>query len=347
MMPVSTVCRSCLRRSARIPALLLVAPAAPLHAQELLQNNSFESPVAPLTGNNFYTTIPNWTVANLTPVVSQPYNIVRPSTGYTGGPATTPSGGGSQYLDINSAGGDLIQTFTAPGDGIVTISGYFSVRDFAQAISSTLITLKDNTGATVGTAGTTFAASDPLGTWKQAKTMFLPVKSGVTYKFDAYIDNYINMDIASVYFYPAISVSKTVVPFSDPIEGTTNPKFIPGGFTTDTWTVTEPSTYTSTAMVLTMATPPNSELVVSDYGGAGSGPAAFGPGSSGLTYAFTSLAGNTDSIDFSNNNASTWTYAPTIGSNGSDPAVTNVRVRPSGSVAPGSTFTVALHFRIK
>jgi len=97
--------------------------------------------------------------------------------------------------------------------------------------------------------------------------------------------------------------------------------------------------------------PANTSLRVVDIGGAGSGPVAFvdGATSSGLTYAFTSLASATDDIEFSNDGGTTWTYTPVAGTYGCDTAVTNLRVNPKGTfvadaATPDPSFT--LRFRI-
>ena len=330
-----------------VAVAVVILACQPARAQELLANGSFESPVAPSNGNNFYATIPGWTITNLTSAQSTPFNIILAYAGYPDSPTTTPTDGGAQYVDVVNASGYFNQSFIPPGDGIVTISGYFSTRDAPRNLSNTVITLKDNTGTVIGTASTSFTTSDPNTLWKQAKTQFIPVKAGTTYTYLAYVDDYANLDGASVYFYPAITVTNTSTPYSDPVNDTTNPKYLPAGLTTDTWTVSQPASYTSTALVMTMATPANTELVTSDYASAGSGPASFGAGASGLSYSFTSLANTADSIDFSNDHGTTWNYAPTVGSAGTDPTVTDIRVHPTGSVAPGSTMTVAVHFRIK
>ena len=101
-------------------AALLAAPligASPAAAQQLLQNRSFESPSTPANGNNFYTTIANWTLINVSPAQAQPFNVIRPWSGYANNPTATPTGGGAQYFDVNSASGDLRQTVTVPGPG--------------------------------------------------------------------------------------------------------------------------------------------------------------------------------------------------------------------------------------
>jgi trimeric autotransporter adhesin len=86
---------------------------------------------------------------------------------------------------------------------------------------------------------------------------------------------------------------------------------------------------------------------VADIGTAGSGPAAFVAGTTGLTYSFLSLASATDDIEFSNNSGASWTYTPVAGVNGADPAVTNVRMRPKGVMAASSTLTFRLRYRVK
>jgi hypothetical protein len=56
---------------------------------------------------------------------------------------------------------------------------------------------------------------------------------------------------------------------------------------------------------------------------------------SGLTYTFGDLASAGDDLEFSNNVGATWTFNPTAGANGCDPAVTHVRVNPKGIFARG------------
>ena len=83
-------------------------------------------------------------------------------------------------------------------------------------------------------------------------------------------------------------------------------------------------------------------LRVVDYDGANPGPIAFvdGSASSGLSYTFMNLASSTDDVDFSSDGGSTWNYSPVDVGDGTDPAVTDFRVRPKGifdaSTAGGS-----------
>lgn len=328
-------------------AAWLLAPS-PARAQELLSNRSFETPVAPANGNNFYTTIANWTVVNVTPAQAQPFNIIKPWAGYVGNPTATPTGGGAQYFDVNSAAGNLRQTVTIPAQGMVDFSGWFSVRDSQQALSGLTINLRNSGGTVIATSSTSFLATDPIGLWKQVSSANFPVTAG-TYTFEVVLPDPANFDLASLVFKPTLTVVKTSAAYSDPYNGTTNPKLIPGGVVEYTLTTTSPSAYTvtSNSITVTDTTPAGMELIVANIGGAGSGPAAFTAGSSGLTYSFSSLASGGDNIDFSNNNGSTWTYNPSADANGADPNVTDIRLRPQGTMAASSTFTFRVRYRVK
>jgi hypothetical protein len=88
------------------------------------------------------------------------------------------------------------------------------------------------------------------------------------------------------------------------------------------------------SIVLTNATPADTELNVADIGSAGNGRADFAAGSSGLTYSFGSLASATDHIGFSNNN-------------GADAAVTNICFCLQGTMAASAAVTLRLRYRIK
>jgi hypothetical protein len=145
-----------------------------------------------------------------------------------------------------------------------------------------------------------------------------------------------------------LAIAKTSVAYSDPSNGTTNPKLIPGGFADYSLVVTAPAgtSPTNNSVIVTDAIPANLSLFVGTYA-PGPGPIAFTPGSSGLTYSFTSLANAADDLEFSNNGGASWAYTPTADANGVDVNVTHVRVRPKGSMAPGSSFTINLRARVK
>ncbi len=145
-----------------------------------------------------------------------------------------------------------------------------------------------------------------------------------------------------------LSIAKTSAVYSDPVNGLTNPKLIPGGFANYALTVTAPAgtSVTNNSIIVTDALPANLRLFVGTYA-PGPGPVRFTAGSSGLTYSFTSLASATDDLEFSNNGGASWSYVPTPDADGVDAAVTHVRIRPKGSMAAGSSFTINLRGRVQ
>jgi hypothetical protein len=160
-------------------------------------------------------------------------------------------------------------------------------------------------------------------------------------------DTAIDCTFTNSYVAP-LAITKTSAAFSDPINGLTNPKLIPGGFANYTLTVTAPASTspTNNSVIVTDALPANLSLFVGTYA-PGPGPVRFTAGSSGLTYSFTSLANATDDLEFSNNGGASWTYVPTIDANGVDANVTHVRIRPKGAMVPGSSFTINLRGLVK
>ena len=147
-----------------------------------------------------------------------------------------------------------------------------------------------------------------------------------------------------------LTVVKSSAAYSDPLNGTTNPKLIPGSQANYTITVANPNAYTVTAdsIAIVDATPTNLQLFVGNLQ-SGSGPVLFQDGStpSGLTFTFASLASQTDDIDFSNDGAVTWTYVPVLNGDSLDPNVTHLRIRPKGAMAANSSFTLQLAYKLQ
>lgn len=201
---------------ARLAGLLLlglvlagILPGA-ARAQELLANRSFESPVGPSNGNNLYSSIPNWTIVAQDSSDPNIFNIVRPFSGYCCNQTlTTPTGGGSQYLDISGTWGQIRQTFTLSQAGAVRFSGWFSTRDGTAALSGSAMYLKNSSGTTLATVNVTFTSSDTPGSWKQGLSDVIWLAAG-TYAFEAYIPNPANFDLASVTLLTTQSLGGTV-----------------------------------------------------------------------------------------------------------------------------------------
>jgi parallel beta-helix repeat protein len=138
---------------------------------------------------------------------------------------------------------------------------------------------------------------------------------------------------------PNLALVKSVQSFSDPVNGTTNPKSFPGATKTYVVTVTNQGagSVDSNTVMVSDPIPSNTKLFVGNLGGPGSGPVAFvnGTPSSALTWTFSGLANLTDDLEFSNDGGTTWTYVPVADGQGCDAAVTHIRMRPKG-VMPGN-----------
>jgi len=155
---------------------------------------------------------------------------------------------------------------------------------------------------------------------------------------------------------PNILVSKTTVTESDPVNLVANPKAIPGAVVLNViYAVnTGPGAADADALTMTDPIPVNTAVFVGDMGGAGSGPVEFtdGPTSGGMIYAFGGLADLTDDLEFSSDGGATWSYVPVPDATGFDPAVTHVRVAPTGAFAASDgvnhpSFSVSFKTRVE
>jgi hypothetical protein len=158
------------------------------------------------------------------------------------------------------------------------------------------------------------------------------------------------------YISPSLVNLKTVTAFSDPFNNITNPKYIPGAVAQYTINISNTSAgvVDSGSTVITDPIPANTEMFTG--GLSATVPFTFADGApvSGLACTFVSLASATDCIDFSNNGGTTWTYTP-IATSDYDPAVTNIRFRPTGALngdtppaaAPYPNFSLNFKVRIK
>jgi uncharacterized repeat protein (TIGR01451 family) len=154
----------------------------------------------------------------------------------------------------------------------------------------------------------------------------------------------------SVFAAPSITLLKSVAVYSDPLNGTTNPKYIPGAIAEYTITASNSGgPADANSIYITDLVPPNTSLFVNDISGAGSGPVQFiqGGTSSTLTYTFTALNSTTDDLSFSNNSGSTWIAVPVAGANGCDPAINAIRINPKGTfIGNTPTPSFQLKFRV-
>ncbi|RMB51913.1 hypothetical protein C8J44_2938 [Sphingomonas sp. PP-CE-3A-406] len=151
----------------------------------------------------------------------------------------------------------------------------------------------------------------------------------------------------------AVTMIVTAKPFTvsivthttwDPQSTTGNPRAIPGSKQRTTITLTNPDIIAIDANSLNIVLPtPNRGAVALDGDGTASPTfvkTAEGSPASSLAVTYSTPASTTDDVDFSENGGTSWTYDPTT----TPKAVTNVRVRPRGTMAAGSSFSVSLPY---
>lgn len=147
-----------------------------------------------------------------------------------------------------------------------------------------------------------------------------------------------------------LTIVKLSMVYSDPVNGTANPKAIPGALITYRISVTSPAGTVTDAnsLVVTDPIPVNTVLFVSDLPDiTGISPVIFTPGSSTLSLNFNTLADLTDDVDFSSDGGATWTHVPIADPNGVDAAVTHIRLKPRGTFPPGKIVEMGFRVRVK
>lgn len=147
-----------------------------------------------------------------------------------------------------------------------------------------------------------------------------------------------------------LSVTKISAAIADPANSL-NPRSVPGSTIEYTLLVSNPPGFATSNDTLQILDnfPDTLRLVVADIDGVGSGPVRFIDGSpaTGLAYSFLALDNAGDSLEFSNDDGATWSYAPVAGGDGTDASVTNIRIRPGGAMAANTSATFMLRFVLK
>ena len=130
----------------------------------------------------------------------------------------------------------------------------------------------------------------------------------------------------------------------DPISTTNNPRSIPGSRQRTSITLTNTDTVAVDPNSLTIVLPtPNRGAVALDGDGTGSTAyvrTAEGSPPSTLAVTYATPASTSDDVDFWAAGSTDWNYDPTT----TPMAVTRVRIRPQGTMAPGSSFSVSLPY---
>lgn len=165
--------------------------ALPVGAANLIINGSFEDPVAPLEGNNFYSSLPDWTlVISGSSLCSDVHNVIRPGVTFLPAPKD-----GLQYYDICSASGYLWQSFVIPEDSSVTFGAWFSRREFTDGGSTEIFDSSNQTQLSFSDF-TVITGDEPQQTWKlSSASVLLPAGS---YVFRVNLGDSANVDGAFV-----------------------------------------------------------------------------------------------------------------------------------------------------
>ena len=134
------------------------------------------------------------------------------------------------------------------------------------------------------------------------------------------------------------------------VEGTSNPKAIPGSKRRLTVTITNPDIVAVEGNTLQVELPTPSNLVIAlDGDGAGGAvvQTAQGGTPSTLTLNYIASDSTADDVDFSVNGGTSWTAAPIAGNATSQATINRVRMRPQGSMAAQSSFVITIPYSVK
>lgn len=97
-------------------------------------------------------------------------------------------------------------------------------------------------------------------------------------------------------------------------------------------------------LAVTLPTPAGLQVALDGDGTASTAYVVTEEGSpaSSLAVTYAAPSSTTDYIDFSSNGGTSWTYDPSA----APKSVTNVRIRPRGTMAAGSKFSVSLPYAL-
>jgi len=174
---------------------------------------------------------------------------------------------------------------------------------------------------------------------------FLPGCGGTTAPASGYITDILT------FILPDIAMVKSVDVFADPVNGTTNPKAIPGASMDYLIQLvnTAEGVVDSHTVAIGDTIPQDAKLYIGDLGVPGSGPVEFLDGTtpSGLTYTFISLDSVADDVIFFD---SLGEYVPSPDGDGCDAAVVRIEVNPKGqfdAATEGNNPSFTLRFRVR
>lgn len=137
----------------------------------------------------------------------------------------------------------------------------------------------------------------------------------------------------------------------DPVSGSNKPKDLPGSRQTAVVTVTNPdaSALDQNTVVVVLPVATNQAVTLGADGSGTSQQIVLTEGSpaSSLVLSYTGAASTSDDVDFSSDGGSSWTFLPTEGDDTSLRRVTTVRLRPRGTMAPNSSFSIGVPVKVR
>lgn len=244
-----------------------------------------------------------------------------------------------------------------------TVSDPFGEAD----ISNVLLEIYDANGALVNTlnaATLSLADSDASAATKTFTFNYTPVatlSNAGMWKFrivanegnEGWVSAYASQLLEIKVPVPDVVLTKTPLVISDPVNGTNNPKAIPGAVVQYSIVAINQGkgATDNNSVVIADAVPENTSFIVSNFDGSTNGPLKFSdaasPNNSGLSYNFSALNSSTDGLEFSLDGTD-YSYSPVADVNGTDSNIRFFRIRPTGAMgAAGSTNLPQFEFKYK
>ncbi|WP_350016136.1 CshA/CshB family fibrillar adhesin-related protein [Rhodanobacter sp. IGA1.0] len=300
---------------------------------------TLNSPVTISAGHTLTLVLTNTTTTSNRSIIVYPYRNTRGTISFD---TTTVINVDSVNIYSAAYGSTATKTTYGPGDTVyvrAVISDPFGSYDVNHAT----ITLTDPNGAAVTTnAGMTQVADSGAATRTYEYSYTLPNNAPTGY-WTASVTGYEGTEntvqhTANAAFnvgVPNLLVMKSVSVISDPVEGTTKPKSLPGAVMQYQITVSNNGAgpADNNSLVITDPIPANSKFVL--------GSVAFTDGtpSSGLTFAPAN-------VTYSGvGSAGPWTYTPANDGSGADAGVKALRIAPQGIMA-GKSGATAPNFSV-
>jgi len=146
---------------------------------------------------------------------------------------------------------------------------------------------------------------------------------------------------------PRLSVTKVSSIFADPVNGTNNPKGIPGAVVEYLISVSNTGQGATDADSVVVTDDHSADIKLCRLDRV-AGPLVFSDpgGGTGLTYSYVAAGNSGDDIEFSSTNGSNFGYNPVLDADGCDANITGFRVNLGGAMAAGSTFTLRARYII-